>query len=530
MGQNLIRADRDQLMLLPVDVREWLDEDDIAWFVVDVVDELDLGAFYARYRSNGQGAAAYDPRLMIALVVYAHVVGVKSSRQIERACTRDAGFKVVAGQLVPDHCTIARFVRTHEEAMAGLFVQVLRLCHASGMLRLGVIAVDGTKIAANASWAKSYTAAALEHQIREQQDAFDAEQAQLLAARLVSEQVAVDEAEDRVHGPDGGGRREDLPPSLRRRAQRLEKLRAARADLAARDEAAKARMRAQQKAKQDAYDAKVAAGARPNGARPKDEVKTGHEARAKRDGTDVPLPRASVTDPGSRRMKAKNGFLQAYNAQASVTTDQVILAGLVSQDPTDHHQLPAVLDKTRANLIRAGIITPDPADEHDPTGHDDQDGAGEPPEDAQVQAALVRASQNDDEPGVILADAGYANEDTFKDAHKRDLHLLAPLTSDEKRARDGALDAGQDLATRPHTALAQQRLATETGRRLYKHRGQSVEPTFGQLKDRGGLRQFARRGLSAVQTEFTLACTVHNLRKLFTYKNSPGYQNAPATT
>jgi transposase len=220
VAQNLIRADRDQLMLLPVDVRDWLGEDDIVWHVLEVVESLDLSAFYRRYRANGQGAAAFDPAMMVALVIYAQAVGVRSSRAIERACTRDAGFKVVTGQLVPDHCTITRFLKDHREALTGLFAQVLRLCHAAGMTRVGVIAVDGTKIAANASWAKSYTDAALAHQVAEEQAAFTA-----LAAELLGEQVATDEAEDAEHGPDRG---DDLPPRLRRRRDRLAALQAAR--------------------------------------------------------------------------------------------------------------------------------------------------------------------------------------------------------------------------------------------------------------------------------------------------------------
>ena len=154
---------RDQPMLLPVDLRDWLGEDDLVWHVLDVVEQLDLSGFYARYRANGQGGAAYDPAMLLALIIYAHAVGVRSSRMIERACTRDVGFMVVCGRLVPDHSTITRFLPAHRAAVEGLFAQVLRLCHQAGMVRLGVIAIDGTKIAANASWAKSYTADALAH-------------------------------------------------------------------------------------------------------------------------------------------------------------------------------------------------------------------------------------------------------------------------------------------------------------------------------------------------------------------------------
>ena len=495
-------------MLLPVDLREWLAEDDLVWHVLDVVDQLDLAEFYARYRVNGQGAAAYDPAMMLALTVYAHAVGVASSRAIERACTRDAGFKVVTGLLTPDHSTIARFVKTHQDAVRGLFAQVLRLCHQAGMVRLGVIAIDGTKIAANASWSKSYTADALAHQVAEEQAMFDA-----LAAQLIGQQVAADEAEDGEHGPDGGGRDDDLPPGLRRRAERLERIKKAKAQLDARDTAARQQMLDRQGAKQAEYDAAVAAGDRPRGPRPKDEVAYGPPRRRRKDGTiaDPPAPRASIIDPDSRRMKAKHGYLQGYNAQIATTQDQIILAARVSQNPTDHHELPDVLDDVRANLTAAGITPTDRAD------------AQVPPEqtDAQVEQELSLLADRDDELAVVLADAGYANEDTFKAVEDADLRLLAPLASDEK-LQQGADPAGdQDPSHRPATARGQHRLRTPTGKALYKIRGRSVEPTFGQLKDRRGLRQFTTRGLDHVTTEFTLGCTIHNILKLITRHMTP---------
>ena len=497
-------------MLLPVDLREWLPEDDLVWAVLDVVGALDLGEFYARYRLNGQGAAAYDPAMMVGLLVYAHAVGVKSSRAIERACTRDAGFKIAAGLLVPDHCTITRFLKAHRDAVVGLFAQVLRLCHAAGMVRLGVIAVDGTKIAANASWSKSYTAGALEHQIGEQQELLDAELVvfEQAGAELVAAQLAVDEAEDSEHGPQGGGRDDDVPPTMRRRRERVERLKAAREDLRARGEAAREEMRAVQASKQAVFDAQTAAGRRPRGPRPKDEVKTGQDARAVRGGRMPAAARASVVDVQSRRMKAKHGFVQGYNAQAAVTTDQIILAALVSQAPTDHHQLPPVLDEVRATLHAAGISA------HPTTNPTHPDGGG-------LEAGLIAARDDPEALGVVLADAGYANEDTFTTVHGQGLTLLAPLASDEKRSRAEQPDAGHDLAQRPATALGQDRLRTPTGQQLYKLRGQSVEPTFGQLKDRGGMRQFSCRGLNAVQAEFSFAATIHNLRKLLTRNQTP---------
>jgi transposase len=466
MPLNLIRADRDQLMLMPVDVREWLGEDDLAWHVLDVVDGLDLSVFYARYRRNGQGAAAFDPAMMVALVIYAQTVGVRSSRAIERACTRDAGFKVVTGMLAPDHCTITRFLRDHHAALTGLFAQVLRLCHAAGMARVGVIAVDGSKVAANASWEKSYTDAALAHQVAEEQLAFTE-----LAASLLGEQVATDAAEDAAYGP--GRRGDELPAPLRRRAERLSRLEAARANLAARDAAAVEAMRAAQQAKQADYDERKRAG-RARGPRPGDEVAVGRPpSRA------ANPPRASVTDPDSRRMKAKCGYLQGYNAQLAVTDTQVICGALVTQTPTDHHLLPEVLTATTTALRQAGI---------------------------------------DERIDTVLADAGYANEATFVAAETAGVVLLAPVASDEKRARGVDPAAGRDLSGLPATARAQQRLRTAEGAQHYALRGRTVEPVFGQLKERLGMRQFARRGLAAVNAEFALACTVHNVRKLQTWK------------
>jgi transposase len=486
-------------MLLPVDLREWLPEDDLVWHVLDVVDELDLTGFYGRYRINGQGAAAYDPAMMLALTLYAHAVGVRSSRMIERACTRDAGFKVVTGLLVPDHSTISRFVKTHQRALRGLFAQVLRLCHEAGMVRLGVIAIDGTKIAANASWAKSYTADALAHQVAEEQGVFEA-----VAGQLIAQQIATDDAEDGEHGPQGGGRNDDLPPGLRRRAERLERIKRAKAQLDQRDAAAREQMRAQQQAKQAAYDAAVQAGDSPRGPRPKDEVGYGTRRRRRSDGTwsDPAPPRASTTDPDSRRMKAKHGFVQGYNAQAATTADQVIVGYRVSRHATDHHQFGDVLDTVTATVHEAGITGDTPITTH--------------PIEPGVEHQVAEAGGRIDALGVIVADAGYANEDTFARAEAAGVHLIAPLSSDEKLQLGADPVAGHDLTERPATARAQAKLRTDTGRDLYKIRGRTAEPVFGQLKDRRGMRQFATRGMPSVTTEFSLACTVHNLLKLFT--------------
>ena len=455
MPQNFIRGDVDQGFLLPPDVREWLPEDELAWTVKDVVESLDLSAFYRSYRANGQGAAAFDPALMVAVLVYAHAVGVRSSRAIERACVRDVAFRVLAGNGVPDHATIARFFTRHRTALTGLFAQVLRICHGAGMVRLGVIAVDGTKIAANASWSKNQTAASLAHQVREEEARFDA-----LAGQLLDEQAATDAAEDAEHGQDRG---DELPPGLRRRAERLARLKEAKARLDAEQAAAVA----DQEAKKAEWQRRKEAGTR-RGAPP------GEHPPGRNPNRDKP-PRSNTTDPDSRTMRGGRGLVQGYNAQAAVTADQVIVGELLTQEAVDAGLMFPVADEVADQLGAAEISTG---------------------------------------PGAWVADAGYANEDAFAEAEARGVHLLAPMISDERRAAGEDPAGTKPLRNRPATARAQAKLRTRQGRDEYALRGRTVEPVFGQIKDRQGLRQFLRRGLDNVRTEWSLACTVHNIRKI----------------
>ena len=151
MAQNFLPCDRDQELLLPPSLREWLPEDHLAWFVLDSVAELDLDGFYSAYRSDGWGAAAHDPRMMVALLLYAYSIGVRSARGIERRCSEDVAFRVIAANRVPDHATIARFRARHERAISELFSGVLSLCARAGLVRVGIVAIDGTKIAAAAT-------------------------------------------------------------------------------------------------------------------------------------------------------------------------------------------------------------------------------------------------------------------------------------------------------------------------------------------------------------------------------------------
>src|SRR5215203_4697054 len=174
MAQNFLTCDRNQTLLMPPDLRDWLDEDHLAWFVIDAVAELDLEPFYAAYRSDGHGAAAHDPQMVVTLFAYAYAVGERSSRGIERRCREDVAFRVICANQVPDHATIARFRVRHQDALAELFGEVLRLCAKAGAVSVGVIAVDGTRVKANAADRANFTYEQLAREILAEADAIDA--------------------------------------------------------------------------------------------------------------------------------------------------------------------------------------------------------------------------------------------------------------------------------------------------------------------------------------------------------------------
>jgi transposase len=455
MARNFIRPERDQPFLMPPDMREWLPDDDLVWLVLDAVEQADLVAFTGVYREDGQGRPAFDPAMMVALLLYGYCHGVRSSREIERRCVRDVAFRVIAGGHRPDHATIARFRARHERALERVFTEVLRLCAQAGLVQLGWLALDGTKIAADASWSANRT--------REQLDAELAE----AARTMLAEAAGVDQVEDLNFGE---GRGDELPPELTSRSGRLARLREARDRLAAEDQA----RRDAQQAKIDAWQArKDAGGPRGPGRKPPAEPSTNQR------GTE---PRANVTDPQARTVRAKNTLIVGYNAQAVVTSGQVIVGATVFQKEVDGTLLHPTLTVCRGQLTAAG-----------------------------VRAKLK----------TVVADAGYASEEVFATAHAEGLRLLAPLSKDTRSLRDGGDPAGgRDLARFPETTRAQRRLRHHRGRADYRQRGRTIEPVFGQLKNRQQMTRFTRRGLTAVTGEWHLACAAHNLLKLHNHRNS----------
>lgn len=321
MGFNFRGGDRDQAFLLPPDMRDWLDADHLAWFVIDTVAELDLSAFEAAYRADGHGGAAYDPAVMVATLAYANCVAVRSSRKIEAACRTDVAFRVAAANTTPDHATLARFRARHEQALAGLFTQVLALCARAGLIRAGLVAIDGTKVAADASMAANLDRAALEN----------------LARKWLKEAAETDAAEDAALGDARG---DELPDGWGRPEGRRARIRAA---LDALDEADAA-----SQASYDAHQAEVAERSQRRGRPPK---KGSRRHRAKR-------TRVNLTDVDSRLMKAKGGYLQGYNAQAVTGPNGIVVAAAATTAGNDVTELWPMIDHAAANLAAVGVTDP----------------------------------------------------------------------------------------------------------------------------------------------------------------------------
>jgi transposase len=457
MAQRFVVCDREQSFLMPPDVREWLPARHLAWFVIDAVAEMDLEGFYAAYRVDGRSRPPYDPAMMVALLLYAYARGIRSSRVIERACEEDVAFRVLAAQQCPDHATIARFVERHQEAIAGLFGEVLTLCARSGLVKVGVIAVDGTKVQANAS----------------RNENLDYEQ---LAREILEEAKAVDAAEDELYGEARG---DELPPEfataqgrrgwLREAKQRLEAERAANPQPVPRSRAK--RLREAKRRLDEELWSEVRANRAYEAYRARGRMKDGRRFGRPPDPyqpPDTPEGRINLTDPDSRVVKGLRGFIQGYNAQAVTNEHQVVIAAEVMTAAPDFGHLEPMLDAAQRELQAAGVA---------------------------------------ETPGVLLADAGYWHQRQMERIVDQGIPVLIPPDASKRRGARPGWDGGL-------YAFMRRVLATEHGGGLYRQRQPMIEPVFGQTKHNRGIDRFHRRGRAAVRSEWRLITATHNLLKL----------------
>ncbi len=322
MAYHFVCGDRNQPFLLPPDLRDWLPDDHLAWFILDVVDQLDLGVFHQAHRADGHGHPAYDPKTLLGILLYGYCLGVRSSRQLERRCAEDIAFRVLAANQIPDHVTIARFGVRHETALAGFLVASLRLCAAAGMVTVGVVALDGTKVAGNAADKANRTLDRLDTEV----------------AEILKQAADTDRREDLEHGQARG---DELPPALAPKTSRLARLRQAKALLEA-EAAERARRFAERAAASAAADA--AKGKPPRTLKPR-----------RRDEAPNPKATANTTDPDSRLLHTRKGRVRGYNAQAVTTLKQLIVAAELTQEANDFLQLAPMLTAMSSTLAAAGI-------------------------------------------------------------------------------------------------------------------------------------------------------------------------------
>jgi transposase len=460
MGKSYRSDDLNQSLLLPPSLHDWLPEKHLARFLVGVVDALDLSAIYASYEAgDGRGQSAYAPPMMVRVLLYGCATGTFSSRKIEAKTFEDVAFRFLSADAHPDHCTFADFRTRHLEALAGLFTQALQLCQKAGLVKLGHVAIDGSKLQGNASKHKAMSYGRMSEAEKKLKDEIDA---------LLKRAAEVDAAEDAKYGKGNSG--DDLPAELARRESRLAKLQAAKAELEA-----EARQQAEEKKAEveariaERHEQEKRSGKKMRGAEPKkpDPETATPDAAAQRGFTD---PESRIMPDGAN----KGAFVQGYNTQIAVdSAAQVIVAVDVTQQANDKGQLAPMVEQTERNV-----------------------GA---------------------RPQAVSADTGYWSPAQVEKIQGLGIDLLV-ATGKEKHGETSPPVEGEPAQAGNEKSLREgmkRKLASPAGRDVYRMRKAIVEPVFGQIKEWRGFRRFSLRGLEKVRGEWKPVCLTHNLLKLF---------------
>jgi transposase len=503
MPQNFLPVDRDQVLLMPPSLTDWLPADHFVWFVLEAVDEMDLTPFYAAYRPDGHGRAAHDPKMMVALLLYAYARGERSARRIERGCVEDVAYRVIAANRKPDHATIARFRRRHEAALAGLFAEVLRLCAQAGLAQVGLIAIDGSKLSANASQESSHDY-------------------QRIAWEILAEAGRIDEQEDERFGDARG---DELPEHLRTVEGRRAALREAKRKLRERED-----LRPEQEEPSVELELNASAIVAQGGGRlawlregrhqlerqRERQSKPNPHSRAERllaaerrlqenlastrvaneryeeyrsrgvmkDGRrfggppkpfiapESPEGKVNLTDLDSGSMKTLRGHLQGYNGQMVTNEQQIVIAAEITNVAPDFGTLEPMVLAALRELDAAGIT---------------------------------------EKPEVVVADAGYWHQRQMERVIDRGIQVLIPPDAAKRKGARPGWEGG-------YYAHMRRVLATDYGGGLYERRQAMIEPVFAHVKFNRGILRFMRRGRPAVRSEWRLITATNNLLKLHQHR------------
>jgi transposase len=433
----------DEAQLLPPRVQDYVPKDHLSRLIVSLVREsLDLSGIVGSYAS-GLGQPPFDPWMMTTLLLHGYASGIYSSRRIARAAVERADFMMIVACDPPDFRTISEFRRRHLKALAALFVQVLKLAEKAGLVKLGHVALDGTKIKANASQHKAMS-----------YDRMKKREAELKAEvdRWLEAAEAADREEDKLYGERRG---DEMPDWVADKEKRLQKIRAAKAELEAE---ARASAAAEMKARSEAEERRKTEG----------HKKSGRKAAPAKQEPDGKAQR-NFTDPESRVLKTKDGYIQGYNAQAAVDGDhQIIVAQTLTNSSSDQAQLAPLLNGIKTNLGR--------------------------------------------NPDEVSADAGYCSDANLHTIKRR--RIDGYIATGRQKHGTSSATAKKSFPAGSLIAKMSTKLKRAGYRSRYRLRKQIVEPVFGQIKQARGFRQFLLRGVDNVRAEWTLICIAHNLTKL----------------
>ncbi len=438
MAYNFREYNQGQMYLIPPSMAEWLPEKHLARFVDETVEGLDVSNFYESYRSDGWGNTAYHPKMLVKIMLYSYCIGVSSSRKISQQCEDQISYRYLSGNQLPDFRTINRFRRKHRIELKGLFVKILGLCREAGLAKMGTVSLDGTKLKANAALEANRELASINREID----------------RMMKEADANDKKEDKKFGKDLRG--DELPEVLQTRKGRFEQL-----------QKAKKKLEEQDAERIQKHEEKLTE-------RQAEETTSGLKKRGRKPKSPPPQEgKINMTDPESRIMKSRSGFVQGYNGQAMVDcASQIIVAQALTQDCNDKKQLEPML--------------------------------------------AIATSQNGILPSKILVDAGYWSEANAK-LETPQTELLIAVSKDWKQRKalqELPSPRGRIPKNSSLSQLMERKLLTKRGRSLYRLRGQTVEPVFGQIKGRG-LGNLRLRGTDGAELEWSLYCATHNLLKLW---------------
>ena len=442
--------DRMQMMLMPHCIDDWIPEDHFARFIVEILEQIDMSKIYNQYTSRG--ARAYDPRMLLSLMVYGYTQGIVSSRKIEAATHSDIAFRFLSGNLHPDHDTIATFRKRFLQEIKGYFTDVILIANEMGLVKMGNLYLDGTKMNANASKSKAMSYKHMKKTI----------------AKLEAEiQFLLDKAD----AADEEDPEMDIPEELKRREQRLAKVKEAKKEV---------ERRAQERfdAEQAEYEEKKAV----HDEKTKKKQRRGSKPSPPKSNEPKDGDQFSFTDPESRIMKTNQGYQQGYNGQAAVTEDMLIVAHNLNNHANDFGELLPTLDKIPDEL---------------------------------------------DSPENVIADNGYLTRAAVDGCDEREINAYISLGRESRRS---IMDECEDETkiTRPRFADVEGRLETKEGKELYRKRKFKVEPVFGIIKEAMKFRRFMMRGEAQAQGEWGLVCLAFNLKRMFSMirgKNGPKSAN-----